>query len=654
MSTLKITIRENDRIVFSRKIAKFPILFGRGNQNHISFPETSYLSRTHGSIGFVDGKIIVMDLNSTNGIYQDGNQVPSIKFSKKGTFEAGNYVFDIEEVADVAPVKNPAHAKAPIAQVAKSELKPEAKQTEKPIEKPAPISEPKKNSEADVSELTTISKRLVNVAKRLKFEVEDSLTELDPSDIALQAVVTWGKDIFDVRQFQPFDFVIAGSSPFDPISIPSLKGKIKLGKYVNNRGELSIPFGLKWRLNHEGHNFDAEQALKNKMAMSTSKSVRFGLELEDVCTIDLGNETSLHLRYVEVPRPFIPKTWIENKEIFKKAITVSLGIHLLFSLISVFSAEKISAPEVENIPPRFAKLILEPPKMLLAPPPKIELPKIEEKKEEPKPPEPEVVKKEEPKPKPEPKPEPKPKPDPKPVAKPKPVPKAEQKPVTQVASNQKPAPKNEKLEKPSNSDQMADSFSNMFAEAESSAPPTATAPIKLDKNAKPGPVTKGVNMAGVAGALKSQVGKMQAIEGNAPSVGQQVGNVGYQSGGGGGAGKRKVVSGVLGTPKLEEPTIPQGITQDQVMLVVNKYLNDIHRCYERALMDDSNLAGRVEYEWNISPSGSVISAKVKRSEMSNSDSLNKCVLSIFNKMKFPAAKNGQPTLANIGFPFGKL
>lgn len=644
MPTLKVVIKENDKIVFSRQISKFPILFGRGDQNHISFPETSYLSRTHGSIGFVDDKIVIMDLNSTNGIFVDGKKIATAKFTKNAVFDAGNYSFVIEEVPTAEKPKT-----APAVALAKSKSPQPNPGAAIAVPAKAPSSvDPAKvlNKEPvnDVSELTAISKRLVTVAKKLKFEVEDALTELDPDDIALQAVVTWGKDIFDVRQFQPFDFVIAGNSPFDPISIPSLKGKIKLGKYINNKGELSIPFGLKWRLNHEGNNYDAEQAVKNRIASTTNKSVRFGLQLEDVCTIDLGNDTSLHLRYVEVPRPFIPKTWIENKEVFKKAITVSLVIHLIFSMISVFSAEKITAPEVENIPPRFAKLILDPPKMLLAPP------KIEEII--PPPPEPEVVKKEEPKPEPKPTPKPEPVPKPKPV--PKPVAKAKPTPAPVPAKETAPVKSNvkETPAKPSN-EEMADSFNNMFAEVDapvSNAPVTA---IKIDKNAKPGPVTKGVNIAGVAGALKSQVGKMQATEGNAPSVGQQVGNVGYQSGGGA-AGKRKVVSGVLGTPKLEEPSIPQGITQDQVMSIVNKYLNDIHRCYERALMDDSNLAGRVEYEWNISPNGSVSSAKVKRSEMSNSDTLNKCVLAIFNKMKFPAAKNGQPTVANIGFPFGKL
>jgi outer membrane biosynthesis protein TonB len=82
-------------------------------------------------------------------------------------------------------------------------------------------------------------------------------------------------------------------------------------------------------------------------------------------------------------------------------------------------------------------------------------------------------------------------------------------------------------------------------------------------------------------------------------------------------------------------------------------LGDIHRCYERALFNDANIVGRVEYEWEINPGGSVASVSVKRSEVANGDFLNSCVMGIFKKMKFPTAKNGQSTTANIGFPFGK-
>lgn len=623
MAQLKITIKEKNRVLFSRKISKFPILFGRGEQNHISFPKTTYLSRTHGSIGYMDGKIIVMDLNSLNGIYVNGEKISSAKFDQKVKFEAGDYVFDIEELQD---------------EVQSIQENPSAS---------------KKTQTQDVSELTLISQRLVAVVKKLKFEIEDDLKKLSPNEIALQAVVTWGKDIFDVRQFQPSDFVIAGRSPFDPIQIPSLKGRVKLGKYFNNKGELSIPLGLKWRLSHRGQHLSPEEAVKYKLAIPSSKSVKFGLGIEDVCTIDLGHETSLHIRYVEVPRPFIAKTWIENKEIFKKAIIVSLGVHLFFSLVSVISAEKISAPQVENIPPRFAKLILDPPKMLLAPPPKIEIP-ILEKKPEP-PPEPskvvEEVKKPEPKLK--------PKPVPIPKVKPKPVDvKNIAKTKTQVMP-QKPQPQTTvqpvtKSQVNSSSEKMAESFNEMFSEVADKSTPVTKAPIKIDKSAKPGEMAKGVSMAGVAGALKSQVGKLQSKVGNVSSVGQQVGQVGYQSGGGGATGNRKVVSGVLGTPKLEESSIPQGINHDQVMKVVNKHLNEIHRCYDRALMEDANLAGRVEYEWNINSAGKVIRATVKRSDMSNADFLNKCVLAIFYKMQFPMSKNGQPTVANIGFPFGKI
>lgn len=598
MSTLKILIKENGKLVFSRLMSEFPILFGRGGQNHISLPKASYLSRTHGSIGFVDDRIIITDLNSTNGIFIDGKKISSATFSNNAFFIVGNFSFEIQDIS-----KKP-----------------------------------------DTVEMTSISKRLVSVAAKLKFEVTEALHDLNPENIALQAVVTWGKDIFDVRQFQPFDFVIAGNSPFDPISVPALREKIRLGKYVNKKGELAIPFDLKWRLNHEGNNYDAAQVVNKGMASTKNNLVRFGLLLEDVCTIDLGNETSLHLRYVEVPRPFIPKTWIENREVFKKAIAVSLIIHLFFSIISIFSAEKILAPEVDNMPPRFAKLIVEPPKMLLAPP------KIEEILPPSPLPEPEMIKE------PEPKPEPKPKPKPIQTRKPIISPVAKAKPARDLISKET-VPEKPNFKEPaakSSHDETADSFSNMFAEVDSSIKQTTETAIKIDKSAKPGPLAKGVNIAGVAGALKSQIGKMQIDEGNTTSIGMQAGSVGYKSGGGGAAGKRKVISGLLGTPKLEESPLPQGITQDQVMSIVNKYLNDIHRCYERALMDDSNLSGRVEYEWNINPNGTVTSAKVKRSEMQNSDSLNKCVLAIFHKMKFPSAKNGQPTVANIGFPFGKI
>jgi hypothetical protein len=124
---------------------------------------------------------------------------------------------------------------------------------------------------------------------------------------------------------------------------------------------------------------------------------------------------------------------------------------------------------------------------------------------------------------------------------------------------------------------------------------------------------------------------------------------------GGQTGRREVKGAKIGAPKLSNsPNRTQGLSSKSVMKIVNKNLSKIQRCYERALFNDSNLSGRIEYEWEISPSGRVVSASVKRSEMSNDKNLNNCVLNIFKSMKFPRSTNGQSTVSSIGFPFGRL
>jgi hypothetical protein len=98
---------------------------------------------------------------------------------------------------------------------------------------------------------------------------------------------------------------------------------------------------------------------------------------------------------------------------------------------------------------------------------------------------------------------------------------------------------------------------------------------------------------------------------------------------------------------------PQGLTDKQVMAEVNKKLGEIQQCYERSLLDNASLAGRVEFEWTISPVGRVTEAHVKKTEISGGDSLNDCVGKVIRAINFPTAKNGQQTVVSIGFPFGK-
>jgi outer membrane biosynthesis protein TonB len=405
-------------------------------------------------------------------------------------------------------------------------------------------------------------------------------------------------------------------------------------------------------MRRNGVDFTPEAAQDSQLIKPAGQRQLVDLNHGDFVTLDLGNSVALHLRYVENARFFIRRTWLENREEFVKAMSISLVLHAIASIVLVVTAPKTVAPHIENVPPRFAKLLVEPPPMPFAPP------------------------------KPEPIPEPVPEPVPQPVVEAKPVPRKpepQRKPVKQVKKThekpkpekivQKPVPKQpvapqpvpEKVvpPKPSASEVAANELMDVFSKVPSPASSGGNKAIKIDRSvaANQGPAGQpGLSTLGVSGALKAKGGKLQAGGGVAGGVSTaKAGQFGYSNTPAGSkAGKRGVAGGVVGTPRLDDFSVStNGLSDKEIMSVVNKYLSQVNRCYERALLNDSNIAGRVQYEWDITPQGKVTSVRIKRSEISNGDSLNSCVMLLFKAMKFPAAKNKQPTTATIGFPFGK-
>ncbi|MCB0421318.1 MAG: AgmX/PglI C-terminal domain-containing protein, partial [Bdellovibrionales bacterium] len=184
-------------------------------------------------------------------------------------------------------------------------------------------------------------------------------------------------------------------------------------------------------------------------------------------------------------------------------------------------------------------------------------------------------------------------------------------------------------------------------------------PVALNINPNAGGAPKTLNSTGLIGTLKSKGGKLAASGG--VSSGVKTKGKGYGTGTGygvqgvkGSAGSRGVAGAVIGTPRLMKVNRTEGLTQKQVMAVVKQNAGKIQQCYERALLSAPGLQGRVEYGWHITPSGKVKWAKVKNSSVRNADSLNNCVITVFEKMKFPAAKNGASTEPTIGFPFGRM
>ncbi len=144
------------------------------------------------------------------------------------------------------------------------------------------------------------------------------------------------------------------------------------------------------------------------------------------------------------------------------------------------------------------------------------------------------------------------------------------------------------------------------------------------------------------------------VDGMAFSTGK---NAGYGTGGySGKTGKRGVMGSVIGGATYTELAKTEGLTREQVMKVVQKHQVKIQQCYERSLMDDPGLAGRAEFEWEITARGKVVSrsVSVKETNLKNGDRLIDCVKLVFAAMEFPAAKNGSTTTPTIGLPFGRL
>ncbi|MDX9731487.1 MAG: AgmX/PglI C-terminal domain-containing protein, partial [Bdellovibrionales bacterium] len=154
------------------------------------------------------------------------------------------------------------------------------------------------------------------------------------------------------------------------------------------------------------------------------------------------------------------------------------------------------------------------------------------------------------------------------------------------------------------------------------------------------PIVEGGSANGVAGGMALPVS----------SGGAGYGTKGFS----GKTGKRNVLGSVIGGATYTETAKTEGLTREQVMKVVQKHHSQIQQCYERSLMDDPAIAGRAEFEWEISAKGTVGRVSVKETNLRNGDKLLDCVKGVFRGMKFPVAKNGSSTTPTIGLPFGRL
>ncbi|QSQ19912.1 AgmX/PglI C-terminal domain-containing protein [Pyxidicoccus parkwayensis] len=115
----------------------------------------------------------------------------------------------------------------------------------------------------------------------------------------------------------------------------------------------------------------------------------------------------------------------------------------------------------------------------------------------------------------------------------------------------------------------------------------------------------------------------------------------------GGVGKG-AVGGTVTRATARSISSAQGtVDREAVARVINSHLNEVHGCYERALLKQPSLAGKVVLEWTIGPAGKVVAAKTKSSTLSNA-AVEACILSSLKSWTFPAPKGG---VVIITYPF---
>ncbi len=164
--------------------------------------------------------------------------------------------------------------------------------------------------------------------------------------------------------------------------------------------------------------------------------------------------------------------------------------------------------------------------------------------------------------------------------------------------------------------------------------------------------------------------KLSGLIGKAPIANAGLGTFGLGGGGAGGTGAlgaellrgkggggigalgaggvgRGEVGGTVGRAVARNVGVKGSIDREAVARVVNSHLQEVRACYERALLHEPGLAGKVVLEWSLSTVGKVVTAKTKTSTL-RSSAVEACILNNLKTWTFPPAKGG---VVIVSYPF---
>ena len=112
-------------------------------------------------------------------------------------------------------------------------------------------------------------------------------------------------------------------------------------------------------------------------------------------------------------------------------------------------------------------------------------------------------------------------------------------------------------------------------------------------------------------------------------------------------GKKTGVAGAVVQAPARAAQIHGSISREEIAKVINQHMQQIRACYEKALLHDPGLGGKLMIEWTIDMSGAVQSFKTKSSSMKNPD-VGECILDNLKTWRFPRPTGGTVV---VSYPF---
>ncbi len=105
--------------------------------------------------------------------------------------------------------------------------------------------------------------------------------------------------------------------------------------------------------------------------------------------------------------------------------------------------------------------------------------------------------------------------------------------------------------------------------------------------------------------------------------------------------------------RASDPLVSGGLSQEEIMGVINKNINQIRHCYEVLLQSSPSANGKIKVQFVISLDGSIAQASVAQTTISDAE-MNNCVVGRLKRWTFPKPRGSAPVTVNYPFNFDPL